>query len=262
MAWANGVLQQSLSRFAIGCSFLLSHSLATPSLASGLSWKEVNTPQSAPRWTETQNPSSSATGYNQSLTWTTTSTVPATRSEKISRNSRTIASGVDTQTSDEREQPTQTSQPSKPATGKSLPIVSIGAGVRTASQDNTQAVIQGAVRLFNTGDRTLSSVSARPALIFPPSDCNSCDAEYRIAATIDFFQYDILSFYIGGGGAFNKDGVAGNNFGMFSGGVELNLARNFAITGNLNLIDEPSDAQFGGLTWADAETSILFTVRF
>lgn len=147
-----------------------------------------------------------------------------------------------------------------------LPVFSVGVGVRTLSQDKTNLTMQGAVRALQTGNRVLSSFSVRPAVIFPDSGCSSCGYETRLSGTIDFFQSELLSFYLGGGAAFNKDSannVKGRGtFAMFTGGVELNLSRNLAITGNLNLINQPSDPQFGGLTWADAETSILFTARF
>lgn len=172
------------------------------------------------------------------------------------------------------DQPVQSSDPppaapapsATPKVAKSLPIVSVGAGVRMASQDTTNATVEGAVRIIQTGDPVISSISIRPAVIFPDSGCSNCDPEYRLAGTVDFFQSQTFTFYVGGGAAFNKDAVNGvqnaETFAMFTGGVEINLSRNFAITANLNLINQPSDPEFGGLTWADAETSILFTTRF
>lgn len=261
-----------LAKLANSINIILFTFIGAPALSGGLAWKPIDTKQTAPRWREAPLPSADAAKPHQSLNWTSTS-LPTTNADQglngsppnLNHNTHGLTGAVSSERNQEtgdREQLTETKQSSNAARQMSLPIFSIGAGVRAASQDKTQAVIQGSARLLNTGDRGLSSMSIRPALIFPASDCSSCDPEYRIAATIDFFQYDILSFYIGGGGAFNKDGRPGNNFGMFSGGVELNIARNFAITGNLNLIDEPSGDEFGGLTWADAETSILFTVRF
>lgn len=149
---------------------------------------------------------------------------------------------------------------------ETLPIFSVGVGVRAASQDTTNATVEAAVRAIQTGDRVVSSFSIRPAVIFPDSSCSYCDNEYRLAGTIDFFQSETFGFYVGGGAAFNKDAANGvrnaGTFAMFTGGVEINLSRNFAITANLNLINQPSDPEFGGLTWADAETSVLFTARF
>lgn len=262
MPWVHRSTHHWLPTIITGLFLSFASALSTPALSGGLTWSPTNTTQSNPRWVEVPNPSTVSADTNQSLSWTTRSSHDTSVEDTTHLNRSEAASSEEIQESGGREQPKQTVPPTTPITQTNLPIFSVGAGVRAGSQDKTEAVIQGAVRLFNTGDRALSSFSARPALIFPPSDCSSCDPEYRLAATIDFFQYDILSFYIGGGGAFNKDGSPGNNFGMFSGGVELNFARNFAITGNLNLIDQPSDAQYGGLTWADAETSILFTVRF
>ena len=147
-----------------------------------------------------------------------------------------------------------------------LPVFSVGVGVRGGSQDKVNATVQGAIRAIQTGNDVVSSVSFRPSVIFPDSGCSTCGYEYRLAGTVDFFQSQLVSFYVGGGAAFNKDAANniqnGKTFGMLTGGLELNLSKNFAITGNLNLINEPSSAQYGGLTWADAETSILFTARF
>jgi len=160
----------------------------------------------------------------------------------------------------------ETTSPAGSEPVRPLPVFSVGVGARTLSQDKTNLTVQGAVRAVQTGNRVLSSFSVRPAVIFPDSGCSSCGYETRLSGTFDFFQSELLSFYLGGGAAFNKDSAnnvqAGRTFGMFTGGVELNLSRNFAITGNLNLINEPSGSQYGGLTWADAETSIMFTARF
>jgi hypothetical protein len=148
---------------------------------------------------------------------------------------------------------------------RGLATFSLGVGARAYLQDNTNATVQGAVRVLKTGRRAFSSLSVRPAFLLPALSCSRCSLEYRLSGTVDFYQSGLASVYFGAGAAINKDrssGFGGRNFAMLSGGAELNIARHFAVSGVLHLIDESSDPTFGGLTWADAEASLLLTVRF
>jgi hypothetical protein len=149
-----------------------------------------------------------------------------------------------------------------------LPIFGIGIGARSYSQDETLPALQGILRIAQTGNRTLSSFSIRPTILLPykpacPSSNNGpgCQFEYRIAATIDFFQYNYVSGFAGVGAAINKDSLGVNAF-MATIGIEANLAKNASIIGTLNLIDSNDPAEFGGLTWADAEFTLTVNFRF
>jgi hypothetical protein len=149
-----------------------------------------------------------------------------------------------------------------------LPILGIGIGARAYSQDETLPALQGSIRIAQTGNRTLSSFSIRPTIFFPynPSCPSSnrgpgCQFEYRIAATLDFFQHNYVSFFAGAGAAINKDSLDVDAF-MATIGIEANLAKNASIIGTINLIDSNDPAEFGGLTWADAEFTLTVNFRF
>ena len=226
-------------------------SVSFPLGSSAGGWRLIDSP-AAPSSSLIHSGSASSGGR---LRWNTVS-----ESQIVDAAQRSQSQG-EPQSSDSESVSSVASAPVRP-----LPVFSVGVGARTLSQDKTNLTVQGAVRAVQTGNRVLSSFSVRPAVIFPDSGCSSCGYETRLSGTVDFFQSELLSFYLGGGAAFNKDSAnnvqAGRTFGMFTGGVELNLSRNLAITGNLNLINEPSGSQYGGLAWADAETSIMFTARF
>jgi hypothetical protein len=147
-----------------------------------------------------------------------------------------------------------------------LPVFGLGIGARAFSQDETLPALQGSIRIAQTGNRTLSSISLRPTILLPynPScpESNSgpgCEVEYRLSATLDLFQYNHLSGFIGAGAAINKDSLNVNAF-MGTLGVEAKITKNMSLVGTLNLIDSDDPAEFGGLSWADAE--FLLTINF
>jgi len=150
---------------------------------------------------------------------------------------------------------------------RSIPTVGLGLGYRIMAQDDSLPVVQGSLRLLNTGDPVVSSVSARSTVTLPTrSNCDfgpGCQSEYRLAGTIDFFQQSALGLYFGGGAALNKDSLH-KNYGMMVFGAELSMSRNLTLTTNINWIfnDQPDDtAQFGGLRWADVETIFSVNLR-
>ncbi len=148
---------------------------------------------------------------------------------------------------------------------RDIPTVGLGMGYRIMSQDDSLPVVQGSLRLINTGDPIVSSISARATATLPTRDnCSfgpGCQSEYRVAGTVDFFQQGALGLYFGGGAALNKDSLH-KNYGMMVFGAELSMSRNITLSTNLNWIfnDQPDDTdQFGGFRWADVET--IFTVN-
>lgn len=148
---------------------------------------------------------------------------------------------------------------------RSIPTVGLGAGYRILAQDDTLPLVQGSLRLLNTGDPIVSSISARTTATLPTrSNCDfgpGCQSEYRVAATVDFFQQSALGLYLGGGAALNKDSLH-KNYGMMVFGAELNMSRNITLTTNVNWIfnDQPDDTdQFGGFRWSDLE--MIFSVN-
>lgn len=156
-----------------------------------------------------------------------------------------------------------------PATSwkRSLPIVGLGMGFRALAQDDTLPIVQGSLRLLQTGNPVLSSISARSAMTLPTrSNCDfgpGCQSEYRVAATLDFFQGSGMGLYIGGGAALNKDSLH-QDYGMMVVGAELNMSRNITLTSQINWIfnRNPDDtAQFGGFRWSDAETLFSLNLR-
>lgn len=156
-----------------------------------------------------------------------------------------------------------------PATSwkRSLPIVGMGVGFRALAQDDTLPVLQGSVRLLQTGNPVLSSISARSAMTLPTrSNCDfgpGCQSEYRVSGTLDFFQRGGMGLYLGGGAALNKDSLH-KDYGMMVVGAELNMSKNITLTTQINWIfnNNPDDtAQFGGFRWADAETMFSINLR-
>jgi hypothetical protein len=150
---------------------------------------------------------------------------------------------------------------------RSMPTVGLGVGYRIMAQDDSLPAVQGSLRLLNTGNPVVSSISARSTVTLPTrSNCDfgpGCQSEYRVAGTIDFFQQGALGLYLGGGAALNKDSLH-KNYGMMVFGAELSMSRNLTLTTNLNWIfnDQPDDTdQFGGLRWADVETIFSVNLR-
>jgi hypothetical protein len=153
-------------------------------------------------------------------------------------------------------------------TQQKLPVFGLGVGARAFSQDETLPAIQGSIRIIQTGNDVLNSISIRPTVILPyDSACPSsgsgpgCEFEYRLAATFDFFQTNYISGFIGAGAAFNKDSLD-VNAAMATIGIEANLSKNITVSGTLNLIDSDDPKEFGGLSWADAELIFTINARF
>ena len=156
-----------------------------------------------------------------------------------------------------------------PATSwkRSLPIIGLGMGFRALAQDDTLPIVQGSLRLLQTGNPVLSSISARSAMTLPTrSNCDfgpGCQSEYRLAGTLDFFQGGGMGLYLGGGAALNKDSLH-NDYGMMVAGAELNMSKNITLTTQINWIfNKKADntAQFGGFRWSDAETMFSINLR-
>jgi hypothetical protein len=151
---------------------------------------------------------------------------------------------------------------------RKLSLFGLGAGARTLFQDETLPVIQGTIRVIQTGNDVLNSVSIRPTVFLPyNSACLSskgpgCEFEYRLAGTLDFFQTNYISGFIGAGAAINKDSLD-KNAAMATIGIEANLSKYITLGGTLNLIDSDDNRElYGGLSWADVELLLTINFRF
>lgn len=146
-----------------------------------------------------------------------------------------------------------------------LPLLSLGVGARGQSQDDTLPVINATIRVLQFESDILNSVSLRPTVMLPTlSNCDNgpgCQAEYRVAATLDLFQRSWLGIFAGGGVALNKDSF-GLNRPMVTAGAELNFSPelSFILSSNLIFSDGLEPAEFGGLRNGDIEA--LFTVNY
>lgn len=115
-----------------------------------------------------------------------------------------------------------------PAAAAAVPAYYVGAGFRGGKGDATAAVIDSKIKLFNLGERTLST---RPALLM-----GGYDTEWRLPVTIDGqTNAHGVALFGGAGLAYNMDDLDEID-AMLTGGLDYVVNRRLVVNLTINFI--------------------------